>query len=49
MPGFLEGIALFVFGTLAMYGLLMAIGSNKSGHGHGHGHVSHGHGGHGHH
>lgn len=44
MSGFVQGVLIFVIGTIAVYGCLMAIGSNKAGH-----EADHGHGGHGHH
>lgn len=47
MSGFVQGVLIFVIGTIAVYGCLMAVGSGKAaGHDADHGH---GHGGHGHH
>lgn len=45
MSGLLQGVLIFVIGTVVTYGLLMAVGSNKAAGGH----DAHGHGGHGHH
>lgn len=43
MSGVLQGVLIFVIGSIVTYGLLMSVGSGKSG-----GHDA-GHGGHGHH
>ena len=51
MSGVLQGVILLIVASVAVFGLLMVVGSGKpAGDGHGHGHDSHGgHGGHGHH
>lgn len=42
MPGLLQGIVLFLVGSVVVYGLVAALKAKDAGDGHGHGHGGHG-------